>query len=38
LLNVANGTLDPRTGELREHRREGLITKLARYITLEHIT
>ena len=29
LLNVDNGTLDLRTGELREHRREDLITKLA---------
>ncbi len=29
LLNVANGTVDLRTGELREHRREDLITKLA---------
>jgi len=29
LLNVQNGTLDLRTGELREHRREDLITKLA---------
>ena len=29
LLNVNNGTLDLRTGELREHRRECLITKLA---------
>jgi len=29
LLNVRNGTLDLRTGELREHRREDLITKLA---------
>lgn len=29
LLNVANGTLDLRTGELRPHRREDLITKLA---------
>lgn len=29
LLNVKNGTLDLRTGELREHRREDLITKLA---------
>jgi putative DNA primase/helicase len=28
LLNVANGTLDLRTGELREHRREDLITKV----------
>lgn len=28
-LNVRNGTLDLRTGELREHRREDLITKLA---------
>lgn len=29
LLNVANGTLDLRTGELREHHRSDLITKLA---------
>lgn len=29
LLNVGNGTLDLRTGELRPHRREDLITKLA---------
>jgi putative DNA primase/helicase len=29
LLNTLNGTLDLRTGELREHRREDLITKLA---------
>src|SRR5262249_26244215 len=29
LLNVLNGTLDLRTGELRPHRREDLITKLA---------
>jgi putative DNA primase/helicase len=29
LLNVLNGTLDLRTGRLREHRREDLITKLA---------
>ncbi|MGI8597500.1 MAG: DNA primase family protein, partial [Thermoleophilaceae bacterium] len=29
LLNVVNGTLDLRTGELREHRREDLLTKLA---------
>jgi putative DNA primase/helicase len=29
LLNVRNGTLDLRAGELREHRREDLITKLA---------
>jgi len=29
LLNVANGTLDLRTGLLREHRREDMITKLA---------
>ena len=29
LLNVDNGTIDLRTGELREHRREDLITKLA---------
>lgn len=28
LLNVANGTIDLRTGELREHRREDLLTKL----------
>lgn len=29
LLNVANGTIDLRTGTLREHRREDLITKLS---------
>lgn len=29
LLNCANGTLDLRTGRLREHRREDLITKSA---------
>lgn len=29
LLNVANGTLDLRTGDLRDHAREDLITKLA---------
>jgi putative DNA primase/helicase len=29
LLNVQNGTIDLRTGELREHRREALITKIA---------
>jgi putative DNA primase/helicase len=29
LLNVLNGTLDMRTGELRRHRRSELITKLA---------
>jgi putative DNA primase/helicase len=29
LLNVWNGTLDLETGLLREHRRDGLITKLA---------
>jgi P4 family phage/plasmid primase-like protien len=29
LLNVPNGTLDLRTGELREHRREDLLTKMA---------
>ncbi len=29
LLNVLNGTIDLRTGELREHRREDLLTKLA---------
>ncbi len=29
LLNVRNGTIDLRTGALREHRREDLITKLA---------
>src|SRR5690606_8207541 len=28
LLNVNNGTLDLRTGELRDHRREDLITKI----------
>jgi P4 family phage/plasmid primase-like protien len=29
LLNCANGTVDLRTGELREHRREDRLTKLA---------
>jgi putative DNA primase/helicase len=29
LLNAENGTVDLRTGELRDHRREDLITKLA---------
>jgi len=29
LLNVPNGTIDFRTGKLREHRREDLITKIA---------
>ena len=29
LLNCANGTLDLRTGDLRPHRRENLLTKLA---------
>ena len=29
LLNVSNGTLDLRSGTLREHRREDLITRLA---------
>jgi putative DNA primase/helicase len=29
LLNVVNGTVDLRTGELRPHRREDLITRLA---------
>jgi putative DNA primase/helicase len=29
LLNVINGTLDLRTGELREHERKDLITKMA---------
>jgi putative DNA primase/helicase len=29
LLNVLNGTIDLRTGELREHRRSDLLTKLA---------
>ena len=29
LLNVLNGTIDLRTGELREHRREDLLTKIA---------
>jgi putative DNA primase/helicase len=29
LLNVAKDTLDLRTGELREHRREDLLKKLA---------
>lgn len=29
LLNVDNGTIDLRTGEIREHRREDLITRIA---------
>ncbi len=29
LLNAPNGTIDLRTGELREHRRDDLITKMA---------
>jgi putative DNA primase/helicase len=29
LLNVQNGTIDLRTGKLREHRREDLITRIA---------
>src|SRR5262245_15743522 len=29
LFNVANGTIDLRTGELREHRKEDFITKVA---------
>src|SRR5215208_2414346 len=29
LLNASNGTIDLSTGELREHRRENIITKLA---------
>lgn len=29
LVNLLNGTLDLRTGDLREHRREDLLTKLA---------
>ena len=29
LMNVANGTINLKTGELQEHRREDLITKLA---------
>jgi len=29
LLNVLNGTIDLRTGQLRDHRREDLITKIA---------
>jgi putative DNA primase/helicase len=32
LLNVLNGTIDLRTGELRAHRREDLITKLAQVV------
>jgi putative DNA primase/helicase len=30
LLNVENGTVDLKTGELREHRREDMITRIAR--------
>src|SRR5262249_44829564 len=29
LFNAANGTIDLRTGELREHRREDLLTRIA---------
>ncbi|GHV14734.1 hypothetical protein FACS189491_11370 [Spirochaetia bacterium] len=29
LLNVGNGTIDLRTGEMREHRQEDMITKIA---------
>lgn len=32
LLNVLNGTIDLRTGELRAHRRNDLITKLAQVV------
>lgn len=38
LLNVQNGTLDLRTGQIREHRREDLITKLAPVIYDPHAT
>jgi putative DNA primase/helicase len=29
LLNVENGTIDLKTGKLREHRQEDMITKIA---------
>jgi len=29
LINVRNGTIDVGTGEFREHRQEGMITKIA---------
>jgi putative DNA primase/helicase len=32
LFNVSNGTLDLRTGELRQHRREDYITKIAEVV------
>jgi putative DNA primase/helicase len=32
LLNVENGTIDVRTGSLREHRQEDMITKMARVV------
>ena len=37
LLNCQNGTIDLRTGKLREHRREDLITKLAPVQFQEHV-
>ena len=37
LLNCQNGTIDLRTGKLREHRREDLITKLAPVEFQEHV-
>ena len=33
LFNAANGTIDLRTGELREHRRDDLLTKITRSST-----
>lgn len=38
LLNVLNGTIDLRSGELREHRRKDLITKLAPFDYDPHAT
>lgn len=38
LLNVANGTVDVRTGERNDHRREDYITKLADVIHDPHAT
>ena len=37
LFNCQNGTIDLRTGKLREHRREDLITKLAPVEFQEHV-
>ena len=38
VLNVENGTIDLRTGELREHRKEDFITKLARVAFASAVT